>query len=123
AGAALRGLRRLREGHLVCIFPEGNLSGVAKNRLRAGKHGAALLALRSRAPVYPAYIAGGPRTKHLLLAWLLPPPGRVRGGFGPAIDLSAYYDRPRTRQVLEEVTALLMDRIQALHPRPRRARA
>jgi 1-acyl-sn-glycerol-3-phosphate acyltransferase len=122
-GAALRGLRRLREGYLLCIFPEGNLSGVAKNRLRAGKHGAALLALRSRAPVYPAYIAGGPRTKKLLLAWLWPPPGRVHVVFGPAIDLSAYYDRPRTRQVLEEVTAVLMDHIKALQPRPRRAQA
>jgi 1-acyl-sn-glycerol-3-phosphate acyltransferase len=121
-GAAIRGLRRLREGHFVCIFPEGNLSGVAKKRLRAAKHGAALLALRSRAPVYPAYIAGGPRTDNLLLAWLWPPPGRVRVVFGPAIDLSAYYDRPRTRRLLEEVTALFMDRIQALQPRPRRAR-
>ncbi len=116
AGAALRALRRLKEGHLLCIFPEGNLSGVAKKRLRAGKHGAALLALRTRAPVYPAYIHGGPRTEKLLLSWVWPPPGHVRVFFGPAIDLSAYYDRPRTRQVLEEVTALFMARIRALHP-------
>jgi hypothetical protein len=70
--------------------------------------------------VYPACIVGGPRTDQLLLSWLWPPPGRVRVVFGPAIDLSAYYDRPRSRRLLEEVTALMMDRIQALQPRPRR---
>jgi 1-acyl-sn-glycerol-3-phosphate acyltransferase len=122
-GAARRALRRLDEGHLLCIFIEGNLSGVGKNRLRTGKHGAALLALRTRAPVYPAYIADGPRTEKLLLSWVWPPPGRVRVFFGPPVDLSAYYDLPRTRGVLEEVTALLLDRIKALQPRPRRARA
>jgi 1-acyl-sn-glycerol-3-phosphate acyltransferase len=122
AGAALRALRRLREGYLLCIFPEGNLSGVAKNRLRTGKHGAALLALCTRAPVYPAYIHRGPRTEKLLLSWIWPPLGRVRVIFGPAIDLSAYYDRPRTRGVLEEVTVLLMDRIKSLQPTSERAR-
>ena len=118
--AARRALRRLEEGHLLCIFLEGNLSGVAKQRMRAGKHGAALLALRTRTPVYPAYIAGGPRTDELLEAWLWPPRGRrVQVFFGPPIDLSAYYDRPRTREVLQEVTALLMDRINALQPHPK----
>ncbi|HYT94148.1 MAG TPA: lysophospholipid acyltransferase family protein, partial [Gemmataceae bacterium] len=115
-GAALRSLRRLQQGRILIIFPEGNLSGVARNRLRAGKHGAALLALRTRAPVYTAYIAGGPRTEKLLLSWIWPPPGHVRVIFGPAVDLSAYYDRPRTRQVLEEVTTLLLQRINALRP-------
>src|SRR5262249_55830587 len=97
--------------------------GVAKGRLRAGKHGAALLALRMRAPVYPAYIAGGPRTEDLLLAWLWPPPGRVRVYFGPPVDLSAYHGRPRTRRLLEEVTSLLMRSIQALQPHSRSAEA
>ena len=122
-GAALRGLRRLAQGRFLCVFPEGNLSGVARNRLRAAKHGAALLALRSRAPVYAAYIAGGPRTDDLLKAWLWPPPGRVRVIFGPAIDLSSYYDRPRTRRLLEEVTTLFMDRIKALRPPSQRTTA
>jgi 1-acyl-sn-glycerol-3-phosphate acyltransferase len=117
---ALCALRRLREGRVVGIFPEGNLSGVAKNRLRSGKHGAALLALHTRAPVYPAYIHGGPRTRKLLLSWLWPPPGRVRVYFGPPVDLSTYYGRPSTRALLEEVTRLLMRHIEALKPVPRR---
>ena len=52
----------------------------------------------------------------LLLSWIWPPPGRVRVYFGPAVDLSAYHDRPRTRRVLEEVTALLMEHVKALKP-------
>lgn len=114
---AARGvLRRLDEGRLMCLFPEGNLSGVARNRLRTAKHGAAYLALVSRVPVYPAYIAGGPRTEHLLRAWLWPRGKPARVTFGRPIDLSAYYDRPRTRRLLEEVTGLLMRQVLALRP-------
>jgi 1-acyl-sn-glycerol-3-phosphate acyltransferase len=119
AGALLRAVKRLEEGRLMVVFPEGNLSGVAKNRLRRGKHGVALLALRTRAPVYPAYIADGPRTRKLLLSWLWPPPGRVRVTYGPPIDLSAYYGRKRTRGLYEEVTEHIMRHVEALKPRRR----
>jgi 1-acyl-sn-glycerol-3-phosphate acyltransferase len=86
------------------------------NRMLPGKGGAALIALRSRAPVYPAYIAGGPRTRELLQSWLRPSQVAVRVVFGPAIDLSKYYDRPINRKLLEEVTIYLMDHIKALRP-------
>ena len=99
-------------------FPESNLAGVAKNRLRPGKHGAAFLALASGAPVYPVYITGGPRTHHLLRAWLWASRPAVRVYFGPAVDLSAYQGQRRTRALLEEVTLLLMRRIEALNPSP-----
>jgi 1-acyl-sn-glycerol-3-phosphate acyltransferase len=113
--AARGALRRLAAGRLLCVFPEGNLSGVARGRPRAAKHGAAFLALHSRAPVYPAYIAGGPRDDNILRAWLWPRAKVVRVRYGPAIDLSAYYDRPRDRRLLEEVTNLIMGRVMALN--------
>lgn len=116
ACAARAALRRLREGRLLCIFPEGNLSGVAKNRLRPGKAGVAFLALRSRVPVYPVYIAGGPRTEKLLRSWLYPSRVPVRVFYGKPVDLSAYYGRPMNRKTLEEVTAFLMGQIAALRP-------
>jgi 1-acyl-sn-glycerol-3-phosphate acyltransferase len=116
--AARKALRRLAAGRVVCLFPEGNLSGVARNRLRPGKYGAAFLALCSRAPVYPAYIAGGPRTERLVRSWVLPSAKAVRVRFGPAIDLSAYYDRPRNRKLLAEVTNLFMQRIRELNKSP-----
>jgi hypothetical protein len=76
----------------------------------------ALLALRSRVPIFPAYIAGGPQVSDVLPAWLWPSRG-VRVIFGPAVDLSAYYGLPIDRKLLEEVTALLMRCIAALRPK------
>ena len=117
AVAARAALQRLREGRVVCVFPEGNLSGVCLGRMRAPKAGAAWLALRSDAVVIPAYIAGGPQTHDLLPAWALPSRRGARVRFGPPIDLSDYRGRRISRQLLEEVSALLMGRIQALAPR------
>ncbi len=102
-------LRRLAEGRLLCIFPEGGLSHAGRPGFRRGKAGAALLALRSRTPVYPALIVDGPRTRSLTRAWLWP--SRVRVIYGEPIDLSPYYDRPIDRSLLEEVTHLFMRRI------------
>ena len=106
------GLRRLRQGRVLCIFPEGDLSNAGRGRPRPGKAGIALLALRSRAPVFPAWIEGGPQTSRLATAWLRP--SRVRVVFGPEVDLSAYYERPIDRKLLNEVRELLMSRVLAL---------
>jgi 1-acyl-sn-glycerol-3-phosphate acyltransferase len=113
--AARVALRRLKEGHVLCIFPEGGLS-TAGRRFRPGKPGVALLALRSRVPIFPAYIAGGPQVSDVLPAWLWPSRG-VRVIFGPAVDLSAYYGLPIDRKLLEEVTVLLMRCVMALRPK------
>jgi 1-acyl-sn-glycerol-3-phosphate acyltransferase len=113
-------LRRLDEGAAVGLFPEGNLSGVAKNCVLRAKHGAAYVALKSRAPVYPAYITGGPRTDQLLASWVYPARTGVRVTYGRPIDLSAYHDKPLTRALLAEVTRFLMGRVKALDPHLRR---
>lgn len=115
----LRALRRLKEGGIVCVFPEGNLSGVARNRLRHGKPGMSLMALCSGAPVYPVFIAGGPRTDRLFPSWLYPSGRSVRVVFGEPVSLSAFLGKPRTRRVIEEVTQILMAKIEELNPRRR----
>ena len=112
--ALRKALRRLEAGAIMCLFPEGNLSGVAKNCLVRGKPGAALLALRSRAPVIPVAIRGGPRTHKLLFSWLVPSPRPTRAIFGDPIDLSAYYDKPRNRKTLEEVRDVIQMHVAAL---------
>ena len=103
-------LRRLAEGAVVCIFPEGEICPAGWGCLAPGKPGVALLALRSRAPVIPALISGGPRTKVMPRAWLCPSCG-VRVTYGPPVDLSAYYGRRINRKLLDEVTAVLMQHI------------
>jgi 1-acyl-sn-glycerol-3-phosphate acyltransferase len=108
-------LRRLREGAALCVFPEGEVTPPDSVPARPVKSGAALLALHSRAPVFPAFIGGCPRNYHLLGAWLWPSRG-VRVIFGPAVDLSAYLGRPIERRLLEEVTRVFMRSIDALRP-------
>ncbi|MBM4068815.1 MAG: 1-acyl-sn-glycerol-3-phosphate acyltransferase [Planctomycetes bacterium] len=112
--AIRRALRRLENGLAVCLFPEGNLSGVPSGRLLRAKQGIAYLALKTRVPVYPAYIAGGPRTEELLNSWVLPTRRAVRVTFGAAIDLSEYRDRRITRSLIAEVTEHLMQAVEAL---------
>jgi 1-acyl-sn-glycerol-3-phosphate acyltransferase len=112
--ALRRALAHLALGQLICLFPEGNLSGVALQRYRKPKPGVAFLALASRLPVYPVFIAGGPRTDQLLASWVLPTRQAVHVVFGNPIDLSAYYQRPRSRALIEEVTALLMAKVDEL---------
>jgi 1-acyl-sn-glycerol-3-phosphate acyltransferase len=115
--AARLALRRLRAGHVLGVFPEGGLSGAGRGRIHRCRCGVAFLALRSQAPVFPAFIDGGPQTSDVTRAWLYP--SRVRVTFGPALDLSAYYGRRINRPLLEEVTAYVMSRVAVLDPRRR----
>ena len=111
-------LRRLEEGRVVVLFPEGNLSGAGTGKLRTARAGAAWLALRSRAPVFPGFVSGGPQGPDVGPAWFWP--SRVRVTYGPALDLSPFYGRPINRRLLEEVTAFLMAAIAATDPKRRR---
>jgi len=113
-GAGLRrALRRLQEGGIVGIFPEGDIS--LRQRGRPAKCGAAFLALHSRAPVFPAYIEGGPQRGNLIRDWLYPSRG-ARVYVGPQIDLADYRDQPMDRLLMGKVTDLFMERIAALRP-------
>jgi 1-acyl-sn-glycerol-3-phosphate acyltransferase len=112
--AARQALRRLDAGHVVCVFPEGNLSGLALGRPGKPKRGLALLALKRRVPVFPVRITGGPCTHHLLASWLRPARVPARVVYGPAVDLSPYYGRPMDRRLLAEVMDLLMQRLEML---------
>jgi 1-acyl-sn-glycerol-3-phosphate acyltransferase len=112
--ALRQALGRLRDGGMVALFPEGNLSGVCKGRMSRAKPGAALLALVSRAPVIPVCILGGPRTDRLLFSWLLPSSREARVRFGDPIDLSAWHDQPRTRRTIEAVRDVILAGVKAL---------
>ncbi len=118
-GREVRGIRRalrlLARGEVVALFPEGDVRRAGRGRLAPGKPGAALLALRSGAPVFPAWIEGGPESRDLLWAWLRPSHG-VRVTFGPAIDLDAYRNQPINPALLQEATEALMRGLAALAP-------
>ncbi|MFC6886352.1 MULTISPECIES: lysophospholipid acyltransferase family protein [Actinomadura] len=112
AEAALEtGLRILREGKLLGIYPEGTRA--PDNRLYRGKTGVARLALKSRVPVIPMA---------MINTFELMPPGKpvprlgVRPGvrFGAPLDFSRYYGREEDREVLRKITDEIMEAIREL---------
>jgi 1-acyl-sn-glycerol-3-phosphate acyltransferase len=104
-------LRALQEGAALCVFPEGEIN--PRGRPMRPWPGAAFLALETGAPVIPAWIRGGTRSKGQVLDWLIPS-GNVRVTYGPQIDLSAYHGRPLDRRLVAEVTDLFMRQIRGL---------
>jgi 1-acyl-sn-glycerol-3-phosphate acyltransferase len=104
--AALRtGLRILREGDVLGIYPEGTRS--PDGRLYKGKTGVARLALESRVPVIPWAMVN---------TFEMMPPGRpfpklgIRPGvrYGKPLDFSRYYGMEEDRLVLRAVTDEIM---------------
>jgi len=115
--AIRRALDCLKRGDVVGLFPEGDLSPPGGAGLRPGFPGAALLALRSHAPVVPAYIAGAPGSVGIVADWLRRA-ASVRVAFGRPIDLSEHRGLPITRARLWAVTEELMQQIAVLNPQP-----
>ncbi len=108
-------LRALEQGRVVPIFPEGKILPTSGREIGEAKPGVAYLALRSRAPVIPAYIRGTPESRDVFraLAW----PSHARLVFGPPIDLAPYYSENEghlSREKLSQATDVMMDAIRAL---------
>lgn len=103
-------LRRLQEGKILGIFPEGGIN--TGPGLLPGNPGVAWLALRSRAPVFPVFIQNAPTAESMVAPFFRFQ--RVRVIYGDPIDLSAFYELKPTEAVLDEVTALLMTHLAKL---------
>lgn len=109
-GPARQALRMLQQGRIVGVFPEGRIN--TGPGLLPANSGPAWLALRSDCPVIPVFIHGAPQGKSMVRSFLTP--SRVRVVYGDPVDLAAYRAQPKSRDVLEEVTELLMDRLRQL---------
>jgi 1-acyl-sn-glycerol-3-phosphate acyltransferase len=107
-------IRRLRQGGIVTLFPEGTRS--RDGRLGAIKPGIASLAARVGVPVVPAGLAGTfevwPRSR------LIPVPHPIRIHYGQPI-LPAELAGLDT----EAVTGLIQERMEQIHAEARRALA
>jgi 1-acyl-sn-glycerol-3-phosphate acyltransferase len=93
-----RVLEILRQGEMICIFPEGTRSG----QLAAGKKGAASFALKTGATVIPAVIIGD---------YKLFRPMKII--YGPPVDLDRYREDDAQDQ-LEAATEAIMNAIRRL---------
>ncbi|WP_299465367.1 lysophospholipid acyltransferase family protein [uncultured Gimesia sp.] len=103
-------LRQLKQGELIGVFPEGGIQ--AERPIADANSGIAFLALRSQAPVYPVYINNSPRGKNMVEPFYSFAETSVV--YGDSIDLSAYYNRRVSRELLEEVTTFMMQRLAEL---------
>ena len=108
---ALRaGVRALREGRLVGIFPEGTRS--PDGRLYRGKTGVARMALEARVPVIPAAVMG---TYELMpFDRKVPKTGPTEVRFGTPLRFDRHFDTPADRFVLRSVTDEIMYEIMLL---------
>ena len=106
--------RRLADGHVVVVYPEGTRS--PDERLREPKPGVGMLALRTGVPVVPTYVAGTGEAWPAGARWLRARPITVvfgepmqwRGRELPDIDETAA--KRRYQRISQEI----MDRIAEL---------
>jgi 1-acyl-sn-glycerol-3-phosphate acyltransferase len=106
------GIRLLREGHLIAIYPEGTRS--PDGRLYRGKTGVARMALEAQVPVIPVAVEGTDEIMPIGMRFPRTIPGRVRVQFGRPLRFDRHYDTPKDRFVLRSVTDEIMYEIMML---------
>lgn len=105
----------LRQGRLLCLFPEGTRS--RDGRLGRGQGGAALLAIKTGAPIIPVGITGTPRIFNRRWPWLGFPRVVVAIGAPLAVpERRSPADACARRAAREHLTETIMRRIAALLP-------
>lgn len=100
-------LRALNDGRIVGIFPEGRIE--TDTNLLPFQTGVALMAIKTRVPVYPAYLDGTQRGKEMVDA--VAHPNRAAICFGPPVD----FPRDSTaKAALEHATERIKDAVWSL---------
>lgn len=100
-GPMKESLKTLKEGKCIALFPEGTRNGLKKGI--KPKTGVAYFALNSDATVIPVGIKGGER-----------PFQKTVITYGKPIDVEKYRANRKDKEVLEEVTNIIMDNIMDL---------
>lgn len=99
-------LRALKDGKILGVFPEGRIE--PHRQLLEFQTGVALLASKSAAPVYPAFLDGTQRQKGMLEVFLRP--NHVTLSFGPPVEVG----EAESREELEAATARIRAAIERL---------
>jgi len=77
-------LRALENGQILGVFPEGKIE--TTRNLLPFQTGAAMMAMKSGVPVFPAYLDGTQRGREMVPALLLPQHATI--AFGPQVVLN-----------------------------------
>jgi len=106
-------LRRLQDGQLLGLFPEGRLNATSPDtQLLPGDPGVAWLALKARVPVIPVFIHNAPRSASMSLCFFLPT--RARLTYGQPLDLSRWNGPGLAAKDLADATDFIMQSLAAL---------
>lgn len=105
--ATREAMRALEAGYVLGVFAEGKIE--TTRELIPFQSGIGLLALKTRAPVFPAYIDGTQRNREMVEAFLKPSSGSV--AFGPGLDLADLED---SRAGIDEATRRIQSAVEAL---------
>lgn len=100
-------MRALEQGYVLGVFPEGRIETTGD--LLPFQSGIGLLAIKTRAPVFPAFIDGTQRRREMVEAFLRPSTGTV--AFGREINLKDLND---SRKSIEEATRRIQGAIERL---------
>lgn len=98
--ATRQAIRWVQEGGRIGMFPEGRIN-MTDDFLLPVRPGAAMVALRARAPILPCYIEGSPYNRTPWSPFFMR--ARVRIHFGERIDLSDYYDRADEPEIAGQI--------------------
>jgi 1-acyl-sn-glycerol-3-phosphate acyltransferase len=100
-------LRALADGRILGIFPEGKIEPTRD--LLPFQSGVALMAIKSKVPVYPVYLDGSQRGKEMAEAYLFR--NQVVLAFGPEVQ----FERASTsREALDAATRSIEEAVRAL---------
>lgn len=106
-GPTREAIRRLEQGDLIGIFPEGGIN--MGEGLRAANPGIAFLALKAGVPTIPVYIHGAPQGESMTEPFYTP--RRVRVIYGTPIDLSPWQGQRKSQELLQALTDALMRKL------------
>lgn len=104
------GLRVLRGGGVLGIYPEGTRS--PDGRLYRGKTGAARMAIEAGVLVVPVAMIGTDKVQPI--GQVIPNVGRVGIRFGTPLDFSRFKDRSEDHEALREATDEIMEALTVL---------
>ncbi len=123
--AVKQSLKALKNDEFIGLFPSGGIQDASESS--AGdtesndsqtedemKHGAALLALKTGAPIYPVYVEGTPNFGSVLLAFFFPSKSRIH--FGKPFTLPQPQAKAPSKEELEQGTIKIQRAIREASP-------
>lgn len=97
-------IKLLKNGNKLVIFPEGTRNKTGTDELQPLKSGSGVFAVKARCPIIPVTILKKPR-----------PFIRTRLLVGDKIDLSDYYNKDLTEEVVAELDGIISLEMKSLH--------